>query len=82
MSADEAGRQLLEPSRLSKDELDEAIAELETERELLEARRVVIRRRIALLRAERLARTRNAHFDAEAVAEAVLRRLPGLVRPS
>jgi hypothetical protein len=69
-----------EPWRLSREELNEAIAVLETERETLEARRLVVCRRIALLRAERVARARNAHFDAGQVAEALLRRMPWLAR--
>jgi hypothetical protein len=80
MSHGSEGAHEFEPWRLSKQELSEAIAVLETERESLEARCLVVRRRIALLRAERLARAGNAHFDAERVAEALLRRLPGLAR--
>ena len=80
MSADEESRQVLEPWRLSRLELNDAIAQLEGERETLEARCLVVRRRIALLRAERLARAGDAHFDADAVAKALLRRLPDLVR--
>jgi len=78
MSQEEEEARGFEPWRLSKQELNDAITVLETERETLEARCLVVRRRIALLRAERLARARNAHFDAERVAEALLRRLPGL----
>src|SRR6185436_10002869 len=68
----------LELARLSKPELNEAIADLERALETMEARCLVFRRRIALLRAERLARARNTHFDSEAVAEALLRRVAGL----
>ena len=61
--------------RLSDEELRAAIASLEEERETLEARCCVVRRRLALLRAERLARVRGAHFDQDAAAAALLRRL-------
>ena len=71
-----------EPWRLSRQQLNDAIAVLETERETLEARRLVVRRRIALLRAERVARATKAHFDAERVADALLRRMPWLGRDS
>lgn len=68
-----------DPLQLSKHELDEAIAELEAERETLEAQRCVVLWRIAFLQAERGARGRDAHFDPNAVADAVLRRLPTLL---
>src|SRR5262249_26714087 len=80
MSVDGARGDGREPWALSGPELNDAIAQLEGERETLEARCLVLRRRIALLRAERLARAGNAHFDAAAVAEALLRRLPDLPR--
>ena len=60
---------------LTDEELRAAIASLEAERETLEAQCCVLRRRLALLRAERLARVRGAHFDQDAVAAALLRRL-------
>jgi len=71
------GGQVLGPWMLSDDELRSTITELEAEREVLEARCCVVRRRIALLRAERLARVRDTHFDPGPVAEALLQRLPG-----
>ena len=80
MQHDGEGPHEFEPWRLSRQELNEAIAVLERERETLEVRCLVVRRRIALLRAERLARARNAHFDAGRVADALLRRLPWLGR--
>jgi hypothetical protein len=80
MSQESGAAHEFEARRLSRQALNDPIAALEAERETVEARRLVVRRRIALLRAERVARARNAHFDAEAVAEALLRRLPGLVR--
>ena len=80
MSQEGEGAKGFEPWRLSRQELNDAIAVLESERETLEARCLVARRRIALLRAERFARAKNAHFDAARVAEALLRRFPGLAR--
>ena len=78
----ERGEEALDLWRLSRPELNEAIARLEGEHETLEARCLVLRRQIALLRAERLARARNAHFDPGPVAEALLRRRPDLLLPS
>ena len=56
MSEQECGGQAPDLWLLSAPELKRAIAELEAERDTLEARCRVVRRRIAILRAERLAR--------------------------
>ena len=74
------GGQVPDPWKLSTSELNAAIIELEAERETLEAQCCVMRRRIALLRAERLARVHGNHFDPGPVAEALLRRLPRVSR--
>lgn len=68
-----------DPRLLSKQELHEAIAELETERATLEAERCVVLWRIAFLQVERAARDRDTHFDPAPIADAVLRRLPTLL---
>ena len=78
MSNGGGGRQAPDPADLPDQELRATIAALEAEREAREAECRVLRRRIALLRAERLARARDAHFDPGAVADALMRRLPGL----
>jgi uncharacterized small protein (DUF1192 family) len=64
---------------LSKQELDTQIADLEGERETLEAQRCVVLWRIALLQVERRARGLESHCDAAAVAAALLRRSPWLL---
>jgi hypothetical protein len=68
-----------DPWLLSKQELHEAIAELEAERATLEAQRCVVLWRIAFLRVERAARRRGTHFDPAPIADAVLRRSPTLL---
>ena len=82
MAAQDCGGQVPDPRNLSNEELRARIEELEAERETLEAQCCVVRRRIALLRAERVARVRNAHFDPGPVADALLRRLRPATRSS
>jgi len=82
MAAQDCGGQVPDPWKLSNEELSARIAELEAERETLEAQCCVVWRRIALLRAERVARVRNAHFDPGPVADALLRRLRPATRSS
>ena len=67
-----------DPGLLSKQELDETIAELEARREALEAERCVVLWRIALLQVERKARTLESQVDPAPVAAAVLRLVPWL----
>jgi hypothetical protein len=67
-----------DPGLLSKQELDETIAELEARRETLEAERCVVLWRIALLHVERRARALDGDVDPAPVAAAVLRRAPWL----
>ena len=50
MAAQDCGGQVPDPWKLSNEELSARIAELEAERETLEAQCCVVRRRIALLR--------------------------------
>ena len=59
---------------LSDQELGAAIRALEAEQDSIEVQRRVLRRRVAILRAERLARATGAHFDIGAAVEALLRR--------
>jgi hypothetical protein len=78
MSTEGCGGHAPDVYELSDEQLRAAIVGLEGRRHALEAECQVVRRRLALLRAERLARVRDGHFDAARVAEALLRRLPEL----
>lgn len=80
MSTQGCGGETPELWNVSKYELTATIRELERHEEALAAERFVVQRRIAILRAERVARLRDAHFDPGPVAEALLRRLPELRR--
>ena len=82
MAGEDCGGQVSDPWKWSDDELRARIGALEAERETLEAQCCVVRRRIALLRAERLARVHGAHFDPDVVAAALLRRLRPATRSS